>query len=211
MVVMTPGAYNSAYFEHAFLAQQMGVELVEGQDLFVRDDQVFVYAPPAARAGGRDLPPQTTTSIPPFPQGSDDRCAGPAHAYRAGRDLQRHRHQRGRRQVDLPYVPEMIRFYLGEEPILNNVPTLHKSRNLTLPPWRTRGFGGQEVHGAGGYGTLVGLASPSEQIETFMCTLWPTPRRRIAWFTLLFELSDLRRETAFDLGLHCPFCAPGSE
>ena len=42
MVVLTPGAYNSAYFEHAFLAQQMGVELVEGQDLFVRDDQVFM-------------------------------------------------------------------------------------------------------------------------------------------------------------------------
>ena len=105
VVVLTPGMYNSAYFEHAFLAQQMGVELVEGQDLFVKDRFVYMRTTRGPEARGRDLPPRGRRLPRPF--------GVPAHLdaglRRAGRCLPRgqrehlqcHRHRRGRRQVDL--------------------------------------------------------------------------------------------------------------
>jgi uncharacterized circularly permuted ATP-grasp superfamily protein len=126
VVVLTPGAYNSAYFEHAFLAQQMGVELVEGQDLFVRDDQVFMRTTQAA-PGRCDLPPRRRR-LPrsqAFRKDSMLGVPGLLDAYRAGRVTLSNAIGTGVADDKsiYPYVPEMIRFYLGEEPILNNVPT----------------------------------------------------------------------------------------
>ena len=120
-----PGQFNSAYFEHAFLAQQMGIELVEGADLFVRDDSGVHAHDQRAAAGGRDLPPHRRRF---------HRSAGVSrrfHARRArpgerisqgqGDARQRHRHRRGRRQVDLSLRP-------GDDPLLSRRGTAAQQR-----------------------------------------------------------------------------------
>ena len=126
-MLLTPGAHNSAYFEHAFLAQQMGVELVEGQDLFVRD---------GVRLHAHDAGPQRVDVI--YRRIDDDfldplvfrpdsvlGVPGLMAAYRAGRVTIANAIGTGIADDKsiYPYVPEMIRFYLGEEPLLANVPT----------------------------------------------------------------------------------------
>jgi uncharacterized circularly permuted ATP-grasp superfamily protein len=127
VVVLTPGMYNSAYFEHAFLAQQMGVELVEGQDLFVRDDLRLHAHHAGPEARGRDLPPRRRRL--PRPQGlppdSTLGCAGMLGVYRSGNITLANAIGTGVADDKsiYPYVPKMIEFYLGEKPILNNVPT----------------------------------------------------------------------------------------
>ncbi|TAL23059.1 MAG: circularly permuted type 2 ATP-grasp protein, partial [Aquabacterium sp.] len=127
VVVLTPGMYNSAYFEHAFLAQQMGVELVEGQDLFV--DGGFVYMRTTRgpkrvdviyrRLDDDFLDPQV------FRADSQLGCAGLVDAYKAGKVTLSNAIGTGIADDKsiYPYVPKMVEFYLGEKPVLQNVPT----------------------------------------------------------------------------------------
>ena len=162
VVVLTPGQYNSAYFEHAFLAQQMGVELVEGSDLFVKDDVVYMRT-----TGGRQrvdviyrriddayLDPQAfrTDSVVGVP--------GLFAAYRAGNVALANAVGTGVADDKsiYPYVPEMIRFYLGEEPILLNVQTwlCEKPDELQHVLANLSELVVKEVQGSGGYGMLVG-------------------------------------------------------
>ena len=190
VVVMTPGAYNSAYFEHAFLAQQMGVELVEGQDLFVREDQVFMRTTQGPqrvdviyrRVDDDFLDPKV------FRKDSMIGVPGLLDAYRAGRVTLSNAIGTGVADDKsiYPYVPEMIRFYLGEEPILNNVPTYmcRKPEDLAYTLAHLSELVVKEVHGAGGYGMLVGPASTKEQIETFRKYLEANPEKYIAQPTL---------------------------
>jgi uncharacterized circularly permuted ATP-grasp superfamily protein len=127
VVVLTPGMYNSAYFEHAFLAQQMGIELVEGQDLFVKDNFVYMRTTRGPkrvdviyrRVDDDFLDPQV------FRPTSTLGCAGLMEAYRAGHVAICNAVGTGVADDKsiYPYVPRMIEFYLGEKPILNNVPT----------------------------------------------------------------------------------------
>ena len=129
VVLLTAGAHNSAYFEHAFLAQQMGIELVEGQDLFVRDEAVLHahHAGPAARR--RDLPahrrrlPRSARCSGRIPCSA---CRDCSTAYRAGHVTIANAIGTGVADDKsiYPYVPEMIRFYLGQSPIIANVPHL---------------------------------------------------------------------------------------
>ena len=110
MVVLTPGMYNSAYFEHAFLAQQMGVELVEGQDLFVKDNFVYMRTTRGPKRVDVIYRRVDDDFLDPlvFRPTSTLGCAGLMDAYRAGNvtHLQRRGHRRGRRQVDLPLRAE---------------------------------------------------------------------------------------------------------
>src|SRR6202140_2168110 len=127
IVLLTPGHYNSAYFEHAFLAQQMGIELVEGQDLFVLNNTVFMRTTQGAqkvaglyrRIDGDFLDPGA------FRPDSMLGVPGLLSAYRAGRVTLANAIGTGVADDKsmYPFVPEMIRFYLGEEPVLRNVPT----------------------------------------------------------------------------------------
>src|SRR5258708_6688792 len=127
VVLMTPGAYNSAYFEHVFLAEQMGVELVEGQDLVVRDDVVYMRAAEGLkrvdviyrRIDDDYLDPEA------FNPESTLGVRGVFRAYRAGNVALANAIGTGVAddKAVYPYVPEMIRFYLGEEAMLRNVPT----------------------------------------------------------------------------------------
>ena len=190
VVVMTPGMYNSAYFEHAFLAQQMGVELVEGQDLFV--DGGFVYMR-TTRFGPRVdviyrridddfLDPQV------FRADSQLGCAGLVEAYKAGRVTLSNAIGTGIADDKsiYPYVPKMIEFYLGEKPILQNVPTYvcREPDDLAYTLAHLAELVVKEVHGAGGYGMLVGPAATQAEIEAFRARLLANPGNYIAQPTL---------------------------
>jgi uncharacterized circularly permuted ATP-grasp superfamily protein len=190
VVLLTPGMYNSAYFEHAFLAQQMGVELVEGQDLFVQDEAVFMRTTRGPlrvdviyRRVDDDFldplvfRPDSTLGVP-----------GLLSAYRAGRVTLANAIGTGIADDKsiYPYVPEMIEFYLGEKPLLANVPT-YKCRNrdeMEAALARLPELVVKEVHNAGGYGMLVGPASTTAQIEAFRAKIRQDPANFIAQPTL---------------------------
>jgi uncharacterized circularly permuted ATP-grasp superfamily protein len=190
VVVLTPGMYNSAYFEHAFLAQQMGVELVEGQDLFVKDQFVYMRTTRGPkrvdviyrRVDDDFLDPKV------FRASSTLGCAGLMEAYKAGHVAICNAVGTGVADDKsiYPYVPDMIKFYLGEEPILKNVPTFQcrKPDDLQYTLAHLKDLVVKEVHGAGGYGMLVGPASTKEEIERFRGALLANPEGYIAQPTL---------------------------
>ncbi len=190
VAVLTPGSANSAYFEHAFLAQQMGVELVEGADLFVRDDTVYARTtrgPQRVHVIYRRINddyldpnvfrPESVLGVP-----------GLFSAYRAGRVTLANAPGTGVADDKsvYPYVPDMIRFYLSEEPILHNVPTyqLRRQDDLRYTLEHLHELVVKEVHGAGGYGMLVGPASTKAEIEDFRQRILAAPANYIAQPTL---------------------------
>jgi uncharacterized circularly permuted ATP-grasp superfamily protein len=190
VVVLTPGMYNSAYFEHAFLAQQMGVELVEGQDLFVKDSFVYMRTTRGPKRVDVIYRRVDDDFLDPhvFRSTSTLGCAGLMDAYRAG-------HVNICNAVGTgiaddksiyPYVPQMIEFYLGEKPILNNVPTFQcrKKEDLDYTLAHLNELVVKEVHGAGGYGMLVGPAATKAEIEEFRQVLLAKPEGYISQPTL---------------------------
>ncbi|HEV7356416.1 MAG TPA: circularly permuted type 2 ATP-grasp protein [Steroidobacteraceae bacterium] len=190
VVLLTAGAHNSAYFEHAFLAQQMGIELVEGQDLFVRDEAVFMrttQGPQRVDVIYRRIDddfmdplvfrPDSTLGVP-----------GLLTAYRAGHVTIANAIGTGVADDKsiYPFVPEMIRFYLGQSPIIGNVHTwmLRKPEDLEYVLAHLPELVVKEVHGAGGYGMLIGPAASKAEIEKFREQIIATPERYIAQPTL---------------------------
>ena len=190
VVVLTPGAYNSAYFEHTFLAQQMGVELVEGRDLFVRDDTVFMRTTQGPQRVDVIYRRVDDDFLDPLAFRKDSMLGvrGLLSAYKAGRVTLANAIGTGVADDKsiYPHVPEMIRFYLGEEPLLANVPTymLRKPEDLKYTLDNLPALVVKEVHGAGGYGMLVGPASTTEQIAAFRERILAAPARYIAQPTL---------------------------
>ena len=190
VVVLTPGAYNSAYFEHAFLAQQMGVELVEGQDMFVKDEQVFMRTTQGPQRVDVIYRRVDDDFLDPLAFRPDSVLGVPGllNAYRAGRVTLSNAIGSGVADDKsiYPYVPEMIRFYLGEEPLLHNVPTqmCRKKEDLAYVLEHLPDLVVKEVHGAGGYGMLVGPAASKAELETFRQLLVAHPERYIAQPTL---------------------------
>ncbi len=190
VVLLTPGRYNSAYFEHAFLAQQMGVELVEGQDLFVRDDVVYMRTtrgPQRVDVIYRRIDDDYLDPLA-FRPDSTLGVAGLMTAYRAGTVTIANAVGTGIADDKsiYPYVPDMIEFYLGEKPLLANVPTwtLRDPEQLAEVLPRLHELVVKEVHGAGGYGMLIGPASTKAQIEDFRKKILAHPERYIAQPTL---------------------------
>ena len=190
VVVMTPGMYNSAYFEHAFLAQQMGVELVEGQDLFVNDNAVYMRTTRGPKRVDVIYRRIDDDFLDPLAFRSDSSLGVPGllSVYRAGRVTLANAIGTGVADDKsiYPYVPGMIRFYLSEEPILNNVPTYQcrEKEDLEYTLAHLPQLVVKEVHGAGGYGMLVGPASTKEEIESFRQRLRARPEAYIAQPTL---------------------------
>ena len=190
VVVLTPGMYNSAYFEHAFLAQQMGVELVEGKDLFVKDGFVYMRTTQGPhrvdviyrRVDDDFLDPQA------FRPDSTLGCAGLLDVYRHGNITLANAIGTGVADDKsiYPYVPQMIEFYLGEKPLLQNVPTYlcRDDKDLKYVLGHLPDLVVKEVHGAGGYGMLVGPAATRAEIEAFRTQLVANPSNYIAQPTL---------------------------
>ncbi len=190
VVVLTPGMYNSAYFEHAFLAQQMGVELVEGGDLFVKDEFVYMRTTRGPQRVDVIYRRIDDDFIDPLVFRADSAlgCAGLMDAYRAGNiNLA---NALGTGVADdksiYPYVPAMIEFYLGEKPILTNVPTYQcrEPEALAYVLAHLHELVVKEVHGAGGYGMLVGPAASRAEIASFAERLRAAPAGYIAQPTL---------------------------
>ncbi|WP_349277566.1 circularly permuted type 2 ATP-grasp protein [Polaromonas hydrogenivorans] len=190
VVVLTPGMHNSAYFEHAFLAQQMGVELVEGLDLFVKDNFVYMRTTRGPRRVDVIYRRVDDDFLDPlaFRPNSTLGCAGLLNVYRSGNVAICNAIGTGVADDKsiYPYVPKMIEFYLGEKPILKNVPT-YMCRNpddLKYTLANLKDLVVKEVHGAGGYGMLVGPASTKAEIEDFRAALLANPSGYIAQPTL---------------------------
>jgi uncharacterized circularly permuted ATP-grasp superfamily protein len=190
VAVLTPGQYNSAYFEHAFLAQQMGVELVEGMDLFVKDG--FVHMRTTSGPQRLDVIYRRVDDafLDPlaFRQDSLLGVPGLLSVYRAGNVALANALGTGVAddKSTYPYVPEMIRFYLGEEPLLQNVPTwlCKRSQDLELVLDRLSDLVVKEVQGSGGYGMLIGPAAKKAEIDAFRARIRANPANYIAQPTL---------------------------
>ena len=190
VVVLTPGMYNSAYFEHAFLAQQMGVELVEGQDLYVKDGFVYMrttQGPKRVDVVYRRVDDDFLDPLA-FRPDSTLGCAGLLDVYRKGNVTLCNAIGTGVADDKsiYPYVPAMVEFYLGEKPILENVPTwmCRKEDDLKYVLAHLPELVVKEVHGAGGYGMLVGPAATQAEIEDFRQALLANPSNYIAQPTL---------------------------
>ncbi len=190
VVVLTPGMYNSAYFEHAFLAQQMGVELVEGQDLFVKDNFVYMRTTQGPRRVDVIYRRVDDDFLDPlvFRPTSTLGCAGLLGVYRSGNVTICNAVGTGVADDKsiYPYVPKMIEFYLGQKPILSNVPTFmgRDPEDLKYILANLKDLVVKEVHGAGGYGMLVGPASTAAEIEEFRQAVIAKPDGYIAQPTL---------------------------
>jgi uncharacterized circularly permuted ATP-grasp superfamily protein len=190
VVVMTPGMHNSAYFEHAFLAQQMGVALVQGQDMYVADDTVYMRTTRGPKRVDVIYRRIDDDYLDPRAFRSDSTLGVPGlmEVVRAGRVGLANAIGTGVADDKsiYPFVPDMIEFYLGERPILNNVPTYQcrKPEDLAYTLANLPELVVKEVHGAGGYGMLVGPASTKAEIEAFRQRLLANPEGYIAQPTL---------------------------
>jgi uncharacterized circularly permuted ATP-grasp superfamily protein len=168
----------------------MGVELVEGKDLFVKDEEVFMRTTQGHQRVDVIYRRIDDDFLDPLAFRSDSALgvAGLLNAYRAGNVTLANAIGTGIADDKsiYPYVPEMIEFYLGEKPILNNVPTYQcrKADDLAYTLAHLHELVVKETHGAGGYGMLVGPASTKEEIEHFRANLIQHPNQYIAQPTL---------------------------
>ena len=190
VVLLTPGAHNSAYFEHAFLAQQMGIELVEGQDLFVDDEVVYMRTTQGPRRVDVIYRRIDDDFIYPLAFRADSMLGVPGllMAYRAGRVNIANAVGTGIAddKSTYPYVPDIIRFYLDEDPLLSNVPTriLRRPEDLAYTLANLHELVVKEVHGAGGYGMLIGPLASKKELEAFRARILADPASYIAQPTL---------------------------
>jgi uncharacterized circularly permuted ATP-grasp superfamily protein len=219
IVVLTPGPFNSAYFEHAFLAQQMGVELVEGQDLFVTNDAVFMRTTQGPQRVDVIYRRIDDDFLDPYAFRPDSTLGVPGllSAYRAGRVTLSNAIGTGVADDKsmYPYVPEMIRFYLGEEPILKNVPTyvLRRNQDRDYVLAHLTELVVKEAQGSGGYGMLVGPHASRDELERFRARIVAEPHRFIAQPTLsLSQVPTYVGDTLGDRHIDLrPYVLSGSE
>ncbi len=190
VVVLTPGRFNSAYFEHAFLAREMGVELVEGADLFVRNERVYMRTTAGPQRVDVIYRRLDDAFLDPLAFHPDSMLGVPGllAAYRAGNLVLANAIGTGVADDKsiYPYVGDMVRFYLDEEPILRNVPTwqCRKPEELSHVLAHLPELVVKETQGSGGYGMLVGPAATQAQIEAFRDRLKANPAAYIAQPTL---------------------------
>jgi uncharacterized circularly permuted ATP-grasp superfamily protein len=190
VVLLTPGSYNSAYYEHSFLADEMGVELVEGADLMVEDLIVYMRTTRGRQRVDVIYRRIDDAFLDPLTFRPDSALGVPGlmAAYRAGNVTLANAVGAGIAddKAVYTYVPEMVRFFLGEEPILKNVPTFRCSepdqRGHVLD--RLHELVVKDVHGSGGYGMLVGPHASVAERAAFAEKIKATPERYIAQPTL---------------------------
>jgi uncharacterized circularly permuted ATP-grasp superfamily protein len=190
VVLLTPGQFNSAYFEHAFLADEMGVELVQGQDLFVDGGYVYMRTIGGPRRVDVIYRRIDDDFLDPLAFRKDSMLGVPGlfEAYKSGRVTLANAVGTGIAddKAIYDYVPQMIDFYLGEKPILKNVPTYHldqdDDRKYVLEHLSELVV--KEVHGSGGYGMLVGPKATSKEISDYKARILDNPGNFIAQPTL---------------------------
>jgi uncharacterized circularly permuted ATP-grasp superfamily protein len=190
VAVLTPGIFNSAYFEHAFLADQMGAELVEGNDLRVVDGRVCMRTTTGYKAIDVIYRRVDDDFLDPlsFNPASQLGIAGIFDVYRAGGITIANAPGTGIAddKAIYSYMPEIVEFYTGEKPILQNVPTWRCSEadSLGYVLDNLADLVVKEVHGSGGYGMLIGPTSSKKEIAEFEAKLRAKPANYIAQPTL---------------------------
>lgn len=188
--ILTPGIYNSAYFEHAFLADQMGVELVEGRDLFVDNGKVWMRTTRQPKQVDVIYRRIDDAFLDPLTFRPDSMLGVPGlfDAYRAGTVTICNAPGTGIAddKAIYAYVPDIIEFYTGQKPILNNVPTWNCSRpdDFAYVLDNLADIVVKEVHGSGGYGMLIGPTASKREIAAFREVLKANPKNYIAQPTL---------------------------
>jgi len=219
VAVLTPGVHNSAYFEHSYLAQQMGIELVEGNDLLTADGFVYMRTTKGLRKvdviyrriDDQFLDPRT------FRSDSALGVPGLMDVYRAGRVALANAPGTGVAddKVVYAYVPEIIKYYLGEEMLLPNVPTFlcweEKDRAHVLANLETLVV--KPANESGGYGLLVGPHSTFKQREDFAARIESSPRNYIAQPTVSLSRAPIIVQDHFE-GRHVdlrPFALQGKD
>jgi uncharacterized circularly permuted ATP-grasp superfamily protein len=193
IVLLTPGVFNSAYFEHTYLARQMGIELVEGRDLVTHDNIVYMRTTDGLKRIDviyRRVDDDFSDPLV-FRADSTLGCAGLFNAYRAGNVTVANAFGTGLAddKAVYAYVPRMIRYYLNEDPILSNVETFllgeEKDRRHVLSHLDKLVI--KAVGESGGYGMLIGPQSTARQREEFARQIEANPRNYIAQPTLDFS------------------------
>src|ERR1700749_2674543 len=190
VVLLTPGIYNSAYYEHSFLADKLGIELVEGRDLFVKDDLVFMRTTQGPKRVDVIYRRIDDDFLDPLAFRPDSALGVPGlmSAYQAGQVTLANAVRPGFAddKAVYSYMPEIVKFYLDEEPILKNVPTwrCREEEHLAYVLDHLPELVVKEVHGSGGYGMLIGPAASKVAIEQFRAKLKTSPKNFIAQPTL---------------------------
>jgi uncharacterized circularly permuted ATP-grasp superfamily protein len=189
-VLLTPGQFNSAFYEHSFLADKLGIELVEGSDLFVRDDVVYMRTTEGPKRVDVIYRRIDDDFLDPLAFRPDSILGVPGlmSAYQAGSVTLANAVGTGVSddKAVYSYMPEIIRFFTGEEPILSNVPTwrCREKDALAYVLEHLPELVVKEVNGSGGYGMLVGPHATRQQIEDFRKKVRHAPDGFIAQPTL---------------------------
>lgn len=190
VVVLTPGVYNSAYFEHAYLAQQMGVELVTGQDLITQNKRVYMQTTKGLSQVDVIYRRIDDTFMDPLAFNPKSMLGIPGifEAYQAGNVAIANAPGTGMAddKAIYAYVPRIIKYYLGEEPIIQNVPTYLCSEpdELKYVVENIEQLVVKETNAAGGYGMLIGPKATKKEHEKFRQLVKSNPRNYIAQPTL---------------------------
>ena len=190
VVLLTPGQYNSAYYEHSFLADKLGIELVEGSDLVVKDDQVFMRTTQGLKRVDVIYRRIDDDYLDPLAFRPDSALGVPGlmGAYQAGSVTLTNAVGTGIAddKAIYTYMPEIIQFYLGQPMLLKNVPTwrCREAEALKYVQAHIGELVVKEVNGSGGYGMLVGPHASKAEIEAFSKKLAADPSNYIAQPTL---------------------------
>ena len=190
VAVLTPGVFNSAYYEHTFLADEMGVNLLEWRDLLIEDNKVVIRTTQGIEQVDIIYRRIDDTYLDPLSFNPDSRIGSPGlfDVYRAGNVMIANAPGTGIAddKAVYSYIPEIIKFYLDEEPILKNVKTWRCSEKKSLKYVidNLDKLVVKEVHGSGGYGMLIGPTSSKKEIDNFKQKLISKPSNYIAQPTL---------------------------
>jgi uncharacterized circularly permuted ATP-grasp superfamily protein len=190
VVLLTPGIYNSAYYEHSFLADKLGIEIVEGRDLFVKSNVVYMRTTEGPQRVDVIYRRVDDDFLDPLVFRPDSALGVPGlmSAYQAGNVTLANAVGTGVAddKAVYSYMPEIVKFYLGEEPLLKNVETwrCREKDHLKYVLDNLEKLVVKEVHGSGGYGMLIGPKADKKMIETFRNKLKTDPKNFIAQPTL---------------------------
>lgn len=190
VVVLTPGIYNSAYFEHSYLAQQMGVQLVSGQDLLLQDEKVYIQTTKGPQIVDVIYRRIDDTFLDPlvFNAGSMLGIPGLFNAYKKGNVAIANAPGTGIAddKAVYAYVPRIIKYYLDQDPIINNVETYlcSEKEDLKYVVENIHELVVKETNAAGGYGMMIGPKASKDEHEKFKKLVTNKPRNYIAQPTL---------------------------
>jgi uncharacterized circularly permuted ATP-grasp superfamily protein len=190
VVLLSPGIYNSAYFEHSFLADKLGIELVEGRDLLVKGGVVYMRTTEGPKRVDVIYRRLDDDFLDPLAFRPDSTLGVPGlmSAYQAGQVTLANAVGTGVAddKAIYSYMPDILRFYLGEEPILQNVPTwrCREPSHLSHVLANLHELVVKEVHGSGGYGMLIGPMADKGKLAAFRTRIEADPKNYIAQPTL---------------------------